>query len=182
VDLAGNAYESVQGTGIKEAPTAGHSSVIFNAGADAYGLAVDGARNVYAAVPSSASVIEWNPIAQQTTTLIGSGLSKPQGVAVDEGGNVYVADAGSNVVYELPYAFVPTTGITEQPAAGQDQLLPVLPATAPVTTTSDSSWLAIGTISNGVLAFTFTANTGATARTAHINVLGQSISVTQLGG
>ena len=44
---------------------------------------------------------------------------------------------------------------------------------------SDQSWLTIGTIANGVVNFSFTANTGAAARTAHISLLGQQITVTQ---
>ena len=35
---------------------------------------------------------KWNASTQQTATLVSSGLSGPQGVAVDGAGNVYIAD------------------------------------------------------------------------------------------
>jgi hypothetical protein len=182
VDLAGNVYESLDGTGVKELPVSGQSSVLFYPGTDLYGLAVDGAGNVYAATQGATpSIVQWNPVTNQTTTLVSTGLSTPQGIAVDGTGNVYIADSGSSTIYELPYAFVPTASVTETAAAGSDQLLPVLPATAPVTAASDSSWLTIGTITNGVVSFSLTQNVGTAARTAHISILGQSIPVTQSG-
>ncbi len=72
----------------------------------------------------------------------------------------------------------------ETAAAGSDALPVVLPATAnltgPFAPVSDSSWLTITGVTNGVVSFAFTANNSAN-RTAHITVLGQSITVTQLG-
>ena len=50
--------------------------------------------------------------------------------------------------------------------------------TGPFVPTSDQSWLTIGTCANGVVNFSFTANTGP-ARTAHITLLGQQITVSQ---
>ena len=62
-------------------------------------------------------------------------------------------------------------------------LAPVLPTTQVLTglfaATSDQSWLKIGTAASGVISFSFTARPTAAARTAHITVLGQSITVTQ---
>ena len=59
----------------------------------------------------------------------------------------------------------------------------MLPATASLTgvftPTSDQSWLTIGTISGGVVNFSFTANSTTSTRAAIITVLGQSITVTQ---
>jgi len=46
--------------------------------------------------------------------------------------------------------------------------------------TSDQSWLTLGTIANGVVSFSFTANSGAT-RTAHITLFGVNVTVTQAG-
>ena len=54
-----------------------------------------------------------------TATIIGSQLSGPAGVAVDGGGDVYIADTGNNRVVELPWtgsgygsqATVPVTGL-----------------------------------------------------------------------
>jgi hypothetical protein len=67
-------------------------------------------------------------------------------------------------------------------AADNDDLPGVLPATAnlltPFAPTSDQSWLTIAGIANGVVSFAFTTNMGP-ARTAHINLLGKTISITQ---
>src|SRR5262249_37936162 len=92
-------------------------------------------------------------------------------------------DAHNNAVKELPRAFVPGGAVSEGPAAGHDALPPVLPATQPLSglfaPSSDQSWLTvIPNAGNGFIPFSFTANPGA-ARTAHLTVLGQSISVTQ---
>jgi hypothetical protein len=77
---------------------------------------------------------------------------------------------------------VPGGAVSEGPAAGTDALLPVLPATAPLSDlfapTSDQGWLSVGAGPNGVVPFSFAANTDA-PRTGHLSVLGQSITVTQ---
>ena len=144
-------------------------------------LAVDGSGNVY--IADFQTIKEWSPSTQQVT-LLSSRLSSPSGVAVDASGNVYVANYGFNDVIEIPYAFVGPAGLTEPAAAGTDSLLPVLPAAAPLTgvyaPTSDQSWLTIGTVANGVVSFSFTANTS-TTRVAHISLLGQQITVMQNG-
>ena len=71
-------------------------------------LAVDGAGNVYAADPANARVVRiYNPqmgmlipgVVSGSTTLpstVGTGLTKPTAVAVDDAGDVYVAD-GTNL-------------------------------------------------------------------------------------
>lgn len=61
--------------------------------------------------------------------------------------------------------------------AGSDQLPPVLPAGTTFTAMSDSSWLTVTGQSDGVVSFSFTATS--VPRTAHITVLGQSITVSQ---
>ena len=120
--------------------------------------------------------------ANPVTPLVSSGLQHPSGVAVDGAGNVYIADTMNNAIKELPYALIDPTGKLEGLAAGNDNLPAVLPSTAnlltPFAPTSDQSWLTITGITNGVVSFGFTANTGS-ARTAHINLLGQTISITQ---
>ena len=147
-------------------------------------MAVDAAGNVYIADTGNNAIKEWNASTQQVTTLVSSGLNGPQGVAVDAAGNVYIADSGNNAIKERVRAFVPGGAVSVGPAAGSDALLAgaadhavadrrVRPQQRPV-------WLTIGAVANGVVHFSFTANTGA-ARTAHITVLGQPITVTQAG-
>jgi hypothetical protein len=120
------------------------------------------------------------------TTLVSSGLSRPTEVAVDGSGNVYFADTDNNAIKEITFAFVSGISLDEPGKAGADSLPPVLPATTPLTgifaPASDQSWLTIGTISNGVVHFSFTANTSGSSRRAHITVLGQPIAVTQAPG
>jgi sugar lactone lactonase YvrE len=146
------------------------------------GVAVEGSGNVYIADTLNGAIEEWSASTQQVTTLAPSGLNEPYGVAVDASGNVYIADTFNNAIKEIPYAFVGPASLTEPASAGTDSLLPVLPSTAPVTgvfaPTSDSSWLTIGTVANGVVSFSFAANMQ-TSRMAHIALLGQQISVTQ---
>jgi hypothetical protein len=50
---------------------------------------------------------------------------------------------------------------------------------APFAPTSDQAWLTITGITNGVVGFAFTANTGSTPRTGHITLLGQPVAITQ---
>jgi DNA-binding beta-propeller fold protein YncE len=146
------------------------------------GVAVDGAGNVYIGDQFRSAIKEYNALTGQVSTLVSSGLFFPEGVAVDAAGNVYIADSWHNAIKERVRAYVPGNGISESSAAGSDALLPVLPSTQPLTglfaPSSDQAWLTIGTIANGVIHFSFTANSGP-ARIAHISVLGQSITVTQ---
>ena len=111
------------------------------------------------------------------------------GVAVDGAGNVYIADSGNNAIKELPHAFVDTTPKTGTGGrAGSDTLPVVVPAkaiftlphlTGPFAPVSDSPWLTITGVTNGVVSFAFTANPATTNRTANITVLGMAISVIQ---
>jgi hypothetical protein len=102
---------------------------------------------------------------------------------VDGAGNAYIADTYNNAIMERPRAFVDPTAKTEPPSGGSDSLPVVLPATAnltgPFATVSDSSWLTIIGVTNGVVSFAFTANPSATNRTANITVLGMTVAVTQ---
>ena len=101
---------------------------------------------------------------------------------MDGSGNVYIADGGNNAIKELPRAFVPGGPIGENAAAGSDMLLPVVPNTSPLTGAyspqSDQTWLTTGSVTSGVVPFSFPQNTGV-ARTAHLTVLGQTITVIQ---
>jgi hypothetical protein len=118
-----------------------------------------------------------------TVSTLGSlGLNNPFGVAVDRLGDVYIADTSHNAVTELPYAFVAPINLLEGLAAGTDELPGILPTdlilSAPFASASDQSWLTILDFTNGVVSFGFGTNSGP-ARTAHIQLLGQTNSITQ---
>ncbi len=186
VDGAGNVYIADSGNNaIKEwSASTQHVTTLVSSGLNhPNGLAVDGAGNVYIADSGNNAIKERLASTQYAATLVSSGLNHPYGLAVDGSGNVYIADSGNNAVKEVPYAFVGPAGLTEPASAGSDSLLPVLPSTTSLAgifaPTSDQGWLTIGTIANGVINFSFTANTSSSTRTAHITVLGQQITVTQ---
>jgi streptogramin lyase len=145
-------------------------------------VAVDGSGAVYIDDAATYAISKWTPANGTTSVLLSAGLNSPQDVAVDGAGNLYVADTENNAIKELPYAFVDPTPRLEGLAAASDALPPVLPTTEnllpPFAPTSDQSWLAITGITNGVVSFSFSANTGP-ARTANITLLGQTIPITQ---
>jgi streptogramin lyase len=148
------------------------------------GVAVDGSGNVYIADTGNNAIKEWSPVTALVTTLA-SGLNNPDGVAVDGSGNVYIADTGNNAIKEIPYAFVGPASLTEPAATGSDwlQVLPTTTSLAGIfTPSSDQTWLMIGDIFDGAIGFSFTANPSNSTRVAHITVLGQQITVTQLVG
>ena len=147
------------------------------------GVAVDGSGNVYIADYNNFEVEEWTASTGLVTVLLSHGLFAPSGVAVDISGNVYIADTFDSAVKELPRVYVNTVSKSEPFSAGTDQLSVVVPQTANLTGVfapiSDQSWLTIGGVNNGVVNFSFAANTTGATRTAHITLLGQSIAVTQ---
>ena len=167
VDGAGNVYiadrqQRNQGVERHDAPvTTLVSSGLYNPN----GVAVDGSGNVYIADlrhEARIAIKEWNATTQQVTTLV-SWADQPEGVAVDGAGNVYFADTGNNAIEEFRQAFVPGGTVSETAAAGSDALAAVVPTTQSLTgiftPSSDQSWLTIGTVDNGVVHFSFTANT-----------------------
>ncbi len=185
VDVAGNVYIADSShNAIKEWMAASNTvTTLVSVGlSNPNGVAVDGSGNVYIADTSHNAVKEWTPANKTVITLISSGLSNPFGVAVDAAANVYIDDTSHNSIKEFPYAFVDPTSKLEGLAAGADDLPEALPATinllTPFAPTSDQSWLTISGVTNGVVGFAFTTNSGP-ARTAHIQLLGQTISVGQ---
>jgi len=188
VDGAGNLYIADWGNNaIKEwSPATGTVTTLVSSGLNGpNGVAVDGAGNVYIADSGNNAIKEWSPATGTVATLVVSGLNGPVGVAVDGAGNVFIADTGNNAIKELPRAFVDPTAKLEPPAAGTDALPVVMPATenlaGPFAPISDSAWLTITGVTNGVVSFAFTANTTHSPRTAHLTVLGQSIAIIQVG-
>jgi len=187
VDGAGNVYFTDTYNGLIEKWLAANGTVstLVSPGLDgAYGLAVDGEGNVYIDNTGDDALEKWIVANGNVTTLVpfGPTLNRPQGLAVDGMGNVYIADTDHSAIKKLLYAFVDPTPKLEGLPAGNDDLPSVLPATEnllpPFAPTSDQSWLTITGITNGVVSFSFTANTGA-ARTANITLLGQIIPITQ---
>jgi len=147
------------------------------------GVGVDGGGNVYILDVGHAAVKEWVAASNTLVTLIpaSDGLAAYFGMTVDAAGNVYVADCGNNAIKELPRALVDPSGRAEGYAAGSDVLPPTLPASANLNgvfaPASDSPWLTITGVTNGVVNFSYTAT--ATNRTGHINLLGMSIPIAQ---
>ena len=186
LDAAGNVYIADTGdNAIKEYnPATQQLTTLVSSGLnDPSGVAADGSGDVYIADHGDGMVKEWNARTQQTLTLPATGLGIPRGVAVDAAGSVYVTDPLNNSAEELVNAYVPTGPIDESAPAGSDSLAAVSPGTQSLTgvyaPASDQNWLTVGNVSNGVVNFSFTANTGISARTAHITLLGQQITVTQ---
>jgi DNA-binding beta-propeller fold protein YncE len=186
VDGAGNVYFADILYGMVEKWNAASNSVttLVSSGLSyPTGVAVDGAGNVYIADYGNNAIKEWNAANNSVTTLVSSELNQPTGVAVDGAGNVYIADYGNNAIEELPRAFVNPAPVTEGAAAGSDSLPVVLPDTqnlsGPFAPGSDQSWLIISGVTNGVVSFSFTANTTTAPRTANITLLGQTIPITQ---
>ena len=144
------------------------------------GVAVDGAGNVYIADRGNSSLKEWNASSLQVTTLASAGLSGLFSLAADANGDVYISNSGENAIIKWTPAYIGPLSFSESYNAGSDELMPVLPAGTPLDATSDQTWLTPGTVTGGVLSFSFSANTTAAPRVAHLSVLGQTITVSQI--
>jgi DNA-binding beta-propeller fold protein YncE len=187
VDVAGNLYiADTSNHSIKKWNAAnGTVTPLVSSGLNyPYHLAVDGSGNVYISDSFNSAIRKWIAANNTVTTFGGWGGTIYAGVAVDSTGNMYACDQINSLINEQPYVFVDPASKTEGTNSGTDVLSMVLPATANMTgaftPTSDQPWLTIGGVTNGVVSFSFTANTGAD-RTAHINLFGVSISVSQAG-
>src|SRR5262249_34332931 len=133
---------------------------------DQHQIAVDGEGNVYVAARAPyftrSAVLKWTAADNSFTPLASSGPPYYLGVAVDDADNIYLSDAYGGVVQEIPYVFIDLTPRFEGLAAGSDSLPTVLPITAnlraPFAPSTDSPWLNIAGITNGVVSFSFTLN------------------------
>ena len=187
VDGAGNVYVAdYNHNEIKQWTAAsGTITTLVSSGLNApTGVAVDGAGNVYFADSGNDAIKKWIAANGIVTTLASPGLSVADRVAVDRAGNVYIVDTGNNSIRELPQALVDPTARMETAAVGADTLPPVLPVTENLSglfaPASDSPWLTLTGITNGVVSYSFTANPSV-ARLAHITLLGTNIMISQAG-
>jgi hypothetical protein len=78
-------------------------ATLANSG-QAYGTAVDGARNLYVVDNANDQVLEFAAQTFAPTTVVSSsaGLSGPTAVALDGAGNLYISDTGNSRVVEVP--------------------------------------------------------------------------------
>ncbi len=179
VDVAGNVIFSALRYIYEWTPPGPGDSAVLDSSITGSEIAVDGSDNWY--VAANGSVLE-GVAADSVGVWLFPGGPAVNGVAVDGTGNVYIADTGSNAIFELPRAFVDPTPISASALGGNGALPVVLPITqnllAPFAPASDQPWLSITGITNGVVSFAFDPNPGV-ARTANIQLLGQAIPITQ---
>ncbi len=186
VDLSGNVYVTDQGSGILIKLSAADQSqtTLVTGLSTPFHVKADGSGNLYIADSNNHAVKKWTAATQTVSTLFADNTTLPFAAQVDAAGNLYIANTLSSVL-ELPHAFVDASAKTAASTGGSDALPAVVPSTANLAgafaPVSDQSWLTIGSISNGVVNYSFTQNPGTSPRTAHINLLGQSIAVTQAG-
>jgi hypothetical protein len=100
-------------------------------------------------------------------------------VAVDPYGNVYLA--AGNSVAELPYIFVDASSVAMPPGGAGLSAKRILSAgpTAPFIPTSDQPWLYVAGPNDGFVLISAPANNTGSNRVAHVNLLNQTITVTQ---
>lgn len=185
VDAAGNVYIADAGDQAVKLWNAGTLNTFSVASGLSHpvGVAVDAAGNVYYADAGSSVVGMWKQSTGVVSPLVSAGLNSPSGLAVDGSGNVYIADTGNAQVEEVPNAFVDPTAKTESALGGTDALPAVLPLSqslsGPFAPVSDEPWLAITGVTNSIVSFSFAVTDS--AKTAHINLLGQAIPISLSG-
>ncbi len=77
-----------------------------------FGVAVDGAGNIYVADTSAVKEMPAGCATSSCVTTLGGGFSYPYGVAVDGAGNIYVADTFDSKVKEMPPACATSSCVT----------------------------------------------------------------------
>jgi DNA-binding beta-propeller fold protein YncE len=96
--IAGQTLTVTQAGSTYIAAPAGLTTLVSSGLNTPWGVAVDGAGNVYIADLGNNAIKKWTAANNTVTTLVSSGLSGPHGVAVDGAGNVYIADSGHNAI------------------------------------------------------------------------------------
>ena len=187
LDALGNVYfADTKNNAIKEWNSATGSVIsLVSSGLNSpSGAAADGQGSIYIADTSNNLLKRYNLGNQQITTLSVSGLNGPTGLGVDTSGHLYFADNGNNAIKRIVPAFItlasPTQTVTAAAGAGTVTAT-TIPATLSLAAASDQTWLTIGSINGLIVPFTYTANTSAASRVAHVSILSQVETVTQSG-
>ncbi len=131
VDQSGNLFFDEGGTSrIMRVPAGGGTATPFSPGGGcSFGLAFDGAQNLYYTDYCAGPGRIWKVSPGGQVTLFGDGFSCPDGLAFDKNGTLYVADYCANALYRVvgvgcggaPYYCddgVPCTTDTCDPAVG----------------------------------------------------------------
>jgi hypothetical protein len=180
-DVAGNIYAAnSNGQSVVEwVAAAGTLTNLASGFAYVQDMAVDGSGNVY--ISDNGATLKWTRTTRSLTPLPPTGAGIPLSVAVDGAGNIIVGYYTPSEINEGLRVFVDPTPKTVGIAGGTGSLPVILPATenvmAPSAPTNDQPWMSIIGMTNGIVYYNFTATT--TNRTAHINLLGQTISTLQ---
>lgn len=132
---------------------------------------MDDTGNPYLADVDLNRIVKWTAATGTISTWVGAGtngpefsvLADPTGVAVTDEGSVYVSNSQNDTVKVRRPAFVNPPPRTEVGEAGESALPSVLPSYAdlagPFAPIIDQLWLTVGGVSNGVVKYSFTANT-----------------------
>jgi sugar lactone lactonase YvrE len=181
VDVAGNIYAAnSNGQSVVEwVAAAGTLTNLATGFTYVQDMAVDGSGNVY--ISDNGATLKWTRTTRSLTTLPVTGTGYPLAVAVDAAGNIIVGYYTPSEIIEGLRVFVDPTPKTVGISGGTGSLPVILPSTenvmAPSAPTNDQPWLSIIGMTNGTVYYSFTATT--TNRSAHINLLGQTISILQ---
>ncbi|HTQ55150.1 MAG TPA: BACON domain-containing carbohydrate-binding protein [Bryobacteraceae bacterium] len=187
VDILGNVYIADFGNNAVRqwnAATQQLSTVLAAGLSYPNALAVDGQGNVYVVDGNYNALIEWNSAAQTAGALLTSGMEGSFGVATDGQGNFYIANTSTSSILEFSTGSfgLLNTNVSEGPQGGIDSVaVQLLGGSVIVSASSDQPWLTITGATASSISFSFLANPSPASRVAHITVLGQQITVTQLG-
>jgi len=144
-------------------------------------LAVDGHGNVYFADTGNSAIKSGLRSANRITTPVSSGLNAPRGVTVTAKGTFTSPIRATTPLSEIVFAYLGPLS----KSGGAHRLLTtpcrVLPARTPITPQATDLAFDNRHDRRDSLVFSRQSNSSAATRTAHINVLGQQIAITQSG-